>query len=431
MEALPGLSDQLRQAEDAFSQGKWEEALTRYLSIVRTEPRFAKARFRMADTLLNLGYADHAKKIYRDLAWDHIRGGRPLLGIVAAKMVLALDPHLEDILVVLAEMYSADSDRTSDVAVPNLPPLSEDAVLAPVSELGEELIQAAVRAAAEVAGIDEAPQTLPRIPLFSHLGATPFLAVLQSLRLRRYADGDVVIQEGDAGHSFYILVDGEVSIWRNGGRDEVLLARLGRGAVFGEMALVSRAARVATVRATGEIEALELTRGDLEEYAGQLESVREALRKFTRGRFLANLAATSPLFAHLSLSDQRSLLAMFRAQRVFPGDIIIEQGEKARGLYLVLSGQMRVVTEGNNRPTELAVLRSGDVFGEMSLLYDVPTMATVQTMELGELLFLPQADFREVLVRYPKMVETLNVMSEGRLAVAPKGGVTDDASVMV
>lgn len=431
----PSLKAQFIQAETAFGLGQWWDALAGYVGVARGEPRFSKARFRAADTLLNLGYQDEAKRIYRALAWDHIRGGRPLLGLVATKMVLALNPQLEDILAVLAELYSADSDRTGDLGVPSLVTLSSSLPAISVDEGGDALVRAALRIGVEPIESEAMPQMLPRIPLFTHLREAAFLEVLQSLMLRRYAHGEELLREGDPGDSFFILVDGEVSIWRGRGSHTALLARLSRGAVFGEMSLVSRSARTATVRAIGEVDALELSRSDLEGHAGQLESVKDALRKFTRSRLLANLAATSPLFGHLPFQDRRGLMRMFRAQRVFPGDILIEKGEKARGLYLVLSGEMKVLINNPLGSETLAVLNSGEVFGEMSLLHDELTSASVVVKDVGEVLFLPADEFREVIRRYPAVLDTLMSMSSERLArrrLVETGDVlTDDASILV
>jgi CRP-like cAMP-binding protein len=434
MAAEPSVHDLQSEADAAFARGAWEEALRGHLAVVRAAPRFAPARFRVADALLNLGHREAAKGVYKGLAWHHIRGGRPLPGLVATKMVLALDPGLDDLLVILAELYSSESDRTGDVDAPPAFELPTGAPAQREALEGPALAAEAARVAADTDAITEIPELLPPIPLFSHLGEEAFLAVLGSLRLRRFGPGELIIREGEVGDSFFMLAGGEVAVSRNMGGEDTLLARLHRGAVFGEMALVSRAPRVATVRAAGDVDALELDRADLETHAGQLESVKKALKKFTRGRFLANLAATSPLFESLSRPDRRALMGRFRPQRVFPGDVLIEEGERGRGLYLVLSGQMRVSARRPEGEVQLARLRGGDVFGEISLLHDAPTTASVTADAVGEVLFLPREDFSSVLETYPAVAATLRAMSAERLAERRRAAgvvVTDDAGVLL
>ncbi|MEO1228339.1 MAG: cyclic nucleotide-binding domain-containing protein [Myxococcota bacterium] len=426
---MTDLRTRYQEAETAFARGEWKTALAGHLAVVRAAPGFAAARFRIADALLNLGHRSEAKAVYRGLAWHHIRGGQPLAGLVATKMLLALDPELDDLLAILAELYSSESDRTGDVDV--TPPVGlPEGAAGEVSEDGRVLLEVAAAEAGNMDGITVVPEVLPPIPLFSHLTEQAFFTVLESLRLRRFANGEAIIREGEVGDAFYMLAEGQVNVTRSVGSQEALLARLGRGAVFGEMALVSRAARQATVRANGDVDVLELDRADLEAHAGQLESVKQALKKFTRGRFLANLAATSPLFQALARPDRRALMGRFRPQRVFPGDILIEEGEAGRGLFLILTGQMGVAAGSSN----LAQLRSGDVFGEISLLHQAPTTATVTAESAGELLFLPREDFGEVLAIYPAVAETLRAMSSERLAQrfgSNSDVSTDDASVMV
>lgn len=405
------------RADAAFKRGDWASALADHLALVRAAPSYTPARFRVADCLLNLGHREKAKAVYRGLAWHHIRGGRPLSGLVATKMLIALDPELDDILNVLAELYAAGSERVGDVDAPSAPTLDE-APVAPVELTGDDLHERAAREAAETEVITEMPMVLPPIPLFSHLEVDEFRMVLESLRLRRYSNGEAIIREGEIGDSFFMLADGEVTVSRGEGEDEVLLARLHRGAVFGEMALMARIPRVATVRASGEVDALELERSALESHAGQLESVRQALRKFTRGRLLANLAATSPLFESLTRSGRRDLMGRFRPRRIYPGDVLIEQGEPGRGLFLIASGQVQVAVDDR----ELARLGPGEVFGEISLLHDSPTTATVRSVGAGEVLFLLPSDFAEVLASYPAVAANLRAMSAERLAERAERG---------
>lgn len=430
------LSDVFSGAEAAFQAGLYEEALRGYLATIEAAPKFTRARYRVADSLLNLGDRDRAKEVYKGLAWHYIKAGHPLLGLVVCKMVLALDPTYDDMLYILAELYSSESDRVGDVDLPEPLPLPDGAPAPGLPAVDTPtLMKTAAEKAADTDSITEVPQRFPLIPLFSHLSEDAFIKVLGSLRLRRHTHGQRIVGEGDVGDSFFMLADGVVVVSKSVDGKDTTLAHLHQGAVFGEMALVSQAPRAATVTAMGDVDLLELSRGDLEQHAGELESVKQALRKFTRGRFLANLAATSPLFRDLDKASRRGLMSKFRPRKVHAGDILIEQGEPGAGLFLALRGDYAVTVDKAGGAAPLAQLRGGDVFGEISLLNDTPTNATVTATSIGEVLFLPKEDFGEALQAHPQVRETLSTMTAARLReraiVTGDRLITDDAEIMV
>ena len=70
--------------------------------------------------------------------------------------------------------------------------------------------------------------------------------------LERVPGGDVIIRQGDPGETFYIIVSGAVEVFWEGPEGDRLIARHGPGAYFGEMALLMRRPRTATVRAAAE-----------------------------------------------------------------------------------------------------------------------------------------------------------------------------------
>jgi len=99
-------------------------------------------------------------------------------------------------------------------------------------------------------------ETLQHIELLSELSTSELLRVTSACRQLDLPPGAEIISESEVSETLYILLEGGVSIARQGS----VLASLGAGAHFGEMALLSARPRSATVRTTVESRLLALDR---------------------------------------------------------------------------------------------------------------------------------------------------------------------------
>ena len=68
---------------------------------------------------------------------------------------------------------------------------------------------------------------------------------------RLFQDGDIIIRQGEIGKCMYVIQEGQVEVFIQNGDKEVQLAILNEGEFFGEMALIDREVRTASVRARG------------------------------------------------------------------------------------------------------------------------------------------------------------------------------------
>ncbi|MBI4446573.1 MAG: cyclic nucleotide-binding domain-containing protein [Acidobacteria bacterium] len=75
---------------------------------------------------------------------------------------------------------------------------------------------------------------------------------------KAYASGEVIVRQGEQGDCMYVVQAGEVEVIQQKDGKEVRLASLGRGDIFGEMALFEKEVRSATVRAVGNARVLTL-----------------------------------------------------------------------------------------------------------------------------------------------------------------------------
>jgi CRP-like cAMP-binding protein len=84
----------------------------------------------------------------------------------------------------------------------------------------------------------------------------------------------------------------------------------------------------------------------------------------------------------------------------FPADrVIARQGEIGTGFFLVVEGTVKVVRDGH----EVAVLRPGEFFGELSVLDGLPRIAQVVATEPTRCLALASWDFEQALLDSPTL----------------------------
>ena len=105
---------------------------------------------------------------------------------------------------------------------------------------------------------------LERTPIFSELTKRDLNALAQTARHRKYAAGEVIIKEGGDAVGCFIVASGEVEVVKglDSPDQKEVLATLGPGDFFGEMAIIDDAPRSATVRAIKETECIAITRWD-------------------------------------------------------------------------------------------------------------------------------------------------------------------------
>ncbi len=102
-------------------------------------------------------------------------------------------------------------------------------------------------------------EALTRSPVFEMLSEAELAELARLCRSVSWRAGEVVFREGDPGASLFVLTGGEVEVLNRSGGAEKVMAVLAAPAAFGEMALVDREARSATVQARTDCQALELT----------------------------------------------------------------------------------------------------------------------------------------------------------------------------
>jgi CRP-like cAMP-binding protein len=169
------------------------------------------------------------------------------------------------------------------------------------------------------------------------------------------------------------------------------------------------------VAAEGAGEVLEIPVGVLQEIAARHPHVADSLKRFYRQRLLANAMAVSPLFKPFGKSERKLIMERFRTRDVEAGEVLIREGDRSDGLYVILDGTVDVTKHKAGQEALVGRLREGDLFGEVSCLRKSPATATVTARRAGTLLKLPRAEFDELVMSYPQILELVSTLSEERL----------------
>ena len=116
------------------------------------------------------------------------------------------------------------------------------------------------------------------------------------------------------------------------------------------------------------------------------------------------LLKKSPIFSMVMTDDLRVVAQAMEKQQYFAGDRIFEIGDQGDHLYIIVSGKVGISLEAKPSDTSyVAVLSSGDCFGEMNLLDDLPRSATAEVIEDTTLLSLEKTCLRGLIQSYPDM----------------------------
>ena len=130
--------------------------------------------------------------------------------------------------------------------------------------------------------------------------------------------------------------------------------------------------------------------------------------------------ARAPLFASLSKRQVKSVAQITGVSDFDQGASIVTEGSHGDAFFVILEGSARVVSGSR----EIAALRPGDFFGEISLLDGDPRMATVVAETPTRCLDLAGEDFRRMLEREPGLaLDVLRVVARRlRVAEQPPAG---------
>ena len=105
----------------------------------------------------------------------------------------------------------------------------------------------------------EQAELLRKVPMFSKLDVSKLKLLAFTSQLMTFEDGEVLFRVGAPADCAYVIMGGEVDVVAETDQGEIVATSLGRNELCGEMGVLSKSARTATIRARGHVAALRIS----------------------------------------------------------------------------------------------------------------------------------------------------------------------------
>jgi hypothetical protein len=293
----------LMEVADLFAgEGQAAKAIAALKKIERLAPGRRDVESRLASLIK--GGRTAAPVAARPSAWVP-REGQSAVGSEAAGAVFSASDFEPNAVVSDEDRIAAaknaswtpsfKADEEKPMEIPAIPPPSPGApepeiTLEPDAGITDAVFQSQMLdvisqalkkpPAAKPAPPATAPGGIADSPLFSSFSQDELVAVMRGLRLLSFEPGDIIISEGDAGDSLFVITTGVAKAFvRRDGR-QALARQMGEGTFFGEISILSGKPRTATVTAAAPCELLELDRATLDEITKSHPNVKQVLEDF-------------------------------------------------------------------------------------------------------------------------------------------------------
>ncbi len=244
-------------------------------------------------------------------------------------------------------------------------------------------------------------------PLISSLSQEWLNTIFSQGKIDVVDAGQIILQEGEPGKDFYIIIDGAFSIIQ--GNNELI--RLGTGDFFGELPILEDNLCTVTVKATTKGRMMVVPRAVFLQMAD----------KTTIGKRLLRLHQMRPALLQCGWVKELPLQIIDRLaeklnRRIFKsGEIITHEGKKGDEIFYLERGKASVFMTVNGKAEMIRSMEKNQFFGELAVLGDGIRTATVIAEEDTSLLILHRLDFERLKREYPILFYAMGVIAEERI----------------
>lgn len=221
--------------------------------------------------------------------------------------------------------------------------------------------------------------------------------------LKPVGPGALLCRQGQRDRRVYLIIKGEVEISRDNQGKQLVLGKLGRSEIFGEVAAMVKIPRTASVIATSPTVLLEIPIEVMEELLQRTPAIREAMISRCNDRVIEASLRHATCFAALSDEQLEAWRQRATLLDIPKNGVIIREGEASDGFYIINRGIARVFSQIGKQAINLGLLQAGDYFGEYATLNFTPRTASVAALTDVKVLRIHTQDFMELSKRFPEV----------------------------
>ncbi|XP_077292694.1 cGMP-dependent protein kinase, isozyme 1-like isoform X2 [Arctopsyche grandis] len=213
-------------------------------------------------------------------------------------------------------------------------------------------------------------------------------SVIEAMQPEEYSADDFIIREGETGSHLYVSDVGSFEVIKSGKS----VKKFGAGEVFGELAILYKAKRFASIKATSNARVWVLDRKVFQKImvrSGKQEQEDNV-------RFLSSV----PLLKDIHGSNLVKVSDFLKREFFAAGTMIVRQGEHGDKFYIIRGGTVIITKRLTDTGPDQFVneLSRGDYFGEQALLHEDRRLATVTAKAPGvECLTMERVPFNEFM----------------------------------
>lgn len=292
-----------------------------------------------------------------------------------------------------------------------------------------------------------------------------------SLQVLKFQNGSYITVEGKKADSFYIIKEGSVEIRKELSIEESSeVSLLKKGDIFGVVSAMSNKNHIDTAIATSDCVLIGIKASDylpvieknnsiamkiIHSFSERVHYLDEALTKqnFNNSAQLdsSHLYSVAEYYAKQNQYNQafyaysKYIIACPDGEHVeeakeksakihpyqnavyvdgssdefirnYPKDtMIFSEGEEGNELFIIQKGTVRITKIVNDNEVQLAMLKTGDIFGEMALLNNQPRSASAIVNEETVMMAVNQGNFQKMVVEQPAMTTKLTTLLSERI----------------